>query len=90
MTDSGLLDGNSTITPDTIAAEMENIPNPTILDLMGWKYNTGLSFEEVFRIVMVELSDVVKERAKTEYMVGVESFLGVCDDYLMVYSGFTA
>lgn len=55
---------------------MKNAPNPTMLDLMVWKYTSGLSFEEVYRIAMAELSDVVKDRAKVEYLVGLDGTLG--------------
>ena len=47
-----------------------------MLDLMVWKYTSGLSFEEVYRIAMAELSDVVKDRAKVEYLVGLDGTLG--------------
>ncbi|PIL33783.1 hypothetical protein GSI_04408 [Ganoderma sinense ZZ0214-1] len=52
-----------------IATQMENAPNPSMHDIILWTYQTGLSSLDVFRIVMRELSDVVKEQAKTEYLL---------------------
>ena len=54
---------------DTIAIGVQNAPNPTIHDIILWKLTTGLSYVDVFRIVMAEVPDIVKERAKTEYLV---------------------
>ncbi|KAM5544926.1 hypothetical protein V8D89_001037 [Ganoderma adspersum] len=64
---------------DTIATGVQNAPNPTIHDIILWKLTTGLSYVDVFRIVMAEVPDIVKERAKTEYLVLKQEMRGNMD-----------
>ncbi|KAI1790408.1 hypothetical protein LXA43DRAFT_513489 [Ganoderma leucocontextum] len=58
-----------------IAAKMQKNPNPTMVDLLIWKNEIGVSLWEVFRIVEVELSEVVKQTAQGECLVGHEDRL---------------
>ncbi len=49
---------------------MKETPNPTLLDFMVWKKEIGASLWEVVRIAEAEVSDVIKQRANGECLVG--------------------